>query len=68
MGCDSEALTPDGLQDHMEWSVQEHLTLVCKKLKEAEFQEALKMSKSEVMILARDAKIRELETACSTGS
>ena len=63
MGCESGALTPDGLQYHMQRSMAEHLILVCKKLEETALQEALKMSKSEAMILARDAKIRELETA-----
>ena len=63
MGCDSGALTPGKLHDHMQENVQQHLTLVCKKLEETEFHEALKMSELEALVLARDMRIMELEGA-----
>ena len=50
MGCESGALTPGELHDHMQRSVQRHLTMVCKKLEETEFDEALKMSELEALV------------------
>ena len=58
MGCDSGALTPDRLHNHMQWSVQKHLTLVCKKLEETKI-EAQKMHESETRAQSQLAEVQK---------